>query len=143
MGLHDVLQGVEHGDVTEGLRGGLEMVSGVATTAEALGAAGMMGEVAAVTGAAATGLGIGSGMAHLADDDDLGRSPLYGHNDATGKDNTALDVSTHAASWVDDAVGGGVLGSIAGGTTAALGAMTMAPLGAETAAINWAANLLK
>ena len=97
----------------------------------------------------AAGLGIGTGMAHVADSKDYGRSPLYGHNDATGKDNTALDVSTHAAGWVDDAVGGGVLGSIAGGTTAALGAMTMAPLGATTSAVNatgaaakWAASHL-
>lgn len=93
-----------------------------AATSSAGGASGAAGggalaaaaPAAAVIGSGLLGLAAGTGMATVADD--YGKGGLFGQNE-WGQDRSAFDWASDKGHWVEDALGGGTLGTIGGAVT--------------------------
>lgn len=152
IGAHEFSEGVEHGDVTKALQGGVGTLAGTASTLEGAstlaayglgaGAAGeTAGGIAAASGAAApvlaagaTGLAVGSAMAKAADSS-YTKTGLWGQG-ADGQNLSAMDWGARWGTRYDQWAGNKEP-SVMGGLAAGFGGIVGGGLGLGHAAANW------
>jgi hypothetical protein len=152
LGLHELGEGTDHGDVEKIAAGGLETLGGVAGTTEGvatiLGAAGVEGAagvaaaaapIAAVAGAGALGLAAGTEMGNIADGEST-RTGLWGTDGDTGQNKSAMDWGAGWGTSVDEALGNdepSVLGGIAAGAGGIVGGVAGTVQSGVDAVLSW------